>query len=115
MPPEKPRKFDIFWAELDPTQGGEIKKTRPCIIVSPDVTNQRLRIVTIVPMTTKVKDFPFRLNVKLANGDVGQIIIEQVRTIDRSRLKGYYGRLADQFHDALEKELVLFFTKRSKE
>ena len=58
------KKFDIYWTNLDPTVGGEIKKTRPCIIVSPDIINGVVQTVIVVPITSTIIDWPFRVKIQ---------------------------------------------------
>ncbi len=70
---------------LEPTLGSEINKTRPCIIFSPDVANKYKKSVVIIPLTSKLKDFPSRVNCSFQNKK-GQIVVDQIRTIDKIRL-----------------------------
>ena len=79
-------RFDIWWVDLDPVRGSEYAKTRPCIVVSPDELNETLRTVVVMPMTTMSRPWPWRLPVSL-EGKVGQICVDQIRVIDKCRLK----------------------------
>lgn len=79
------QRFDVFLINLDPTVGSEIKKTRPCLIISPDEMNRHIRTVIVAPMTTAGKDYPTRVPCKFQEKK-GQIILDQIRTIDKSRL-----------------------------
>jgi len=79
------QRFDVFLINLDPTIGSEIKKTRPSLIISPDEMNRHIRTVIVAPMTTAGKDYPTRVPCKLQNKK-GQIVLDQIRTIDKSRL-----------------------------
>ena len=81
------KRFDIFLVNLDPTIGSEIKKTRPAVIVSPDSMNlSRLKTVIIAPMTSTIKEnFPTRVNTEFKNKK-GQVALDQLRAIDRSRI-----------------------------
>lgn len=82
------KRYDIYWVDLNPTLGSEINKTRPCVIISPDELNRHLNTVVIAPLTSRVRDYyPFRLQVKV-DAKIGQIALDQVRTIDKQRLKG---------------------------
>ena len=82
------KRYDIYWVDLNPTQGSEINKTRPCVIISPDELNEHLSTVVIAPLTSQVRAYyPFRLTVSV-KGKEGQIAIDQVRVIDKKRLKG---------------------------
>ena len=79
------QRFDVFLINLDPTIGSEIKKTRPCLIISPEEINRHIRTVIVAPMTTAGKDYPTRVPCKFQNKK-GQIVLDQIRTIDKSRL-----------------------------
>ena len=78
-------RFDVYLINLDPTVGYEIKKTRPCLIISPDEMNRHIRTVIVAPMTTAGKEYPTRISCTFKKKK-GQIVIDQIRTIDRSRL-----------------------------
>jgi mRNA interferase MazF len=79
------RRFDVFLINLDSTIGSEIKKTRPCLIISPEEINRHIRTVIVAPVTTAGKDYPTRVPCKFQNTK-GQIVLDQIRTIDKSRL-----------------------------
>ena len=79
------RQYEIVLVNLDPTVGSEIKKTRPCVIISPDEINRHLRTVTIVPMTSKSHPYPTGIKVRHGN-QIGWIVIDQLRTIDKIRV-----------------------------
>lgn len=85
-------RFDVFLVNLDPTLGHEIKKTRPCLIISPDEMNKHIETIIIAPMTTKGRSYPSRLPVSF-QGKKGQIVLDQIRTIDKSRLTRKLGRI----------------------
>lgn len=87
--------YDIVLINLDPTLGSEIKKTRPCVIISPIEMNDNLRTTTIAPMTTKSRKYPTRVKVK-HNKQVGWIVIDQIRTIDKTRIIKNLGSLTDE-------------------
>lgn len=78
-------RFDVYLVNLDPTIGHEIKKTRPCLIISPDEMNRNISTVIIAPMTTKGRNYPSRIPCSF-QGKNGQIILDQIRTIDKERL-----------------------------
>ncbi len=86
------KQYQIVLINLDPTIGSEIRKTRPCVIISPDEMNKYLRTVIIAPMTTKSKDYPTRIKTKF-NGKTGWIVIDQIRTIDKKRIIRVLGEL----------------------
>ncbi len=85
------RRFDVFLISLDPTRGSEIRKTRPCVVVSPDEMHV-LRTVIVAPMTTTGKAWPTRVPTTFAGKD-GFVVLDQIRTVDRSRLVRRLGRL----------------------
>ena len=79
---------------LNPTIGSEIKKTRPCIIISPNEMNKYLRTVVIAPMTTSSKNYPTRVEMK-HNGKIGWVVLDQIRTIDKQRIIKVLGRMTE--------------------
>lgn len=79
------RRFDVYLIRLDPTEGREIRKTRPCLIISPDEMNRHIDTVIVAPMTTKGRPFPTRLPVRFRR-KAGQIVLDQLRTVDKTRL-----------------------------
>lgn len=85
--------YQIVLVNLNPTIGSEIKKTRPCVIISPDEMNKFLRTIVVAPMTTKSKKYPTRIEVK-HDKKIGWIVIDQIRTIDRERIIKVLGRLS---------------------
>ena len=87
------RRGDVFLVSLDPVKGGEIKKTRPCVIVSPDELNAHLRTYTVAPLTTGGHPYPFRVPCRF-EGRSGYVVIDQIRTVDRERLVRRLGKLA---------------------
>ena len=84
---------DIVLVNLDPTIGSEIRKTRPCAIISPDEMNKYLRTIVVAPMTTKSKNYPTRIEVK-HDGEIGWVVLDQIRTIDSKRIIKKLGRLS---------------------
>ena len=78
-------RFDVYLINLDPTIGSEIQKVRPCLIISPDEMNRHIRTVIVAPMTTASKDYPTRVSCKFKKKK-GQIVLDQIRTIDKTRL-----------------------------
>ena len=87
------RQYDIILVNLDPTVGSEIKKTRPCVVISPDEMNKHLRTVVIAPMTTTSKNYPTRVEIKHEN-KLGWIVLDQAKTIDKQRILKNLGRLS---------------------
>ncbi len=78
-------RFEVYLINLDPTVGSEIKKVRPCVVVSPDEMNRHIRTVIVAPMTTKGQPYPTRVPCRFA-GKRGQIALDQLRAVDRARL-----------------------------
>jgi mRNA interferase MazF len=85
-------RFEVYLVGLDPTIGSEIKKTRPCLVVSPDEMNRHIRTVIVAPMTTKGRTYPTRVACRF-RGKSGQVVLDQVRTVDAARLVRKLGRL----------------------
>jgi mRNA interferase MazF len=79
------KRFDVYLVSLDPTVGSEIQKIRPCLVVSPDEMNLNIQTVIIAPMTSKSKDYPTRISC-LFRKKQGHIVLDQMRTIDKTRL-----------------------------
>lgn len=86
------KRFDVYLINLDPTIGSEIQKTRPCLVVSPDEMNRFIRTVIVAPMTTRGTSYPTRVACKF-QGKQGQIVLDQVRTVDRTRLVRKLGKI----------------------
>jgi mRNA interferase MazF len=88
------KRFEVYLINLDPSIGSEIQKMRPCLIISPDEMNNHIATVIVAPMTTKGKDYPTRVNC-LFEGKSGQIVLDQIRTVDKSRLVKKLGKISD--------------------
>lgn len=86
------RRGEVFRVALDPTRGGEIRKTRPCVIVSPDELNAYLRTFIVAPLTTGGHPYPFRVPCRFGRR-AGHAVLDQIRTVDRERLMRRMGRL----------------------
>lgn len=87
--------YSIVLVNLDPTIGSEIKKTRPCVIISPDEMNKHLRTLIIAPMTSQSKNYPTRIEVK-HNQKNGWIVLDQIRTIDKQRVLKSIDKLTEK-------------------
>ncbi len=85
-------RFEVYLVSLDPSHGHEIRKTRPCVIISPDEMNHHIGTVIIAPMTTKGRDYPTRIPLTFKRKK-GQIVLDQIRTVDKTRLVKRLGRL----------------------
>ena len=106
-----PKRFDVWHVELNSTQGSEINKIRPCLIVSPAETNKYLNTVVIVPLTSTIKPYPSRLNCVFKNRN-GQLVVDQIRSIDKSRLIEKMGKM-DEKTNQLVCELIAEMFKYS--
>ena len=88
------RRGDVFWVELDPVRGAEMTKTRPCIVLSANEVNQRRRTVVIVPLTSTAEQARFPLLIEApSTGKGSKVRTEQIRVVDKARLKGFMGRV----------------------
>ncbi|MEM0517409.1 type II toxin-antitoxin system PemK/MazF family toxin [Aequorivita flava] len=94
------KQYDIYWVNLDPTVGSEIKKTRPCLIISPDFSNKILNTLFVAPITSTLRNFPMRIEIIL-KGKRGQVALDQIRCIDKLRL----GNKMDSLNKRSIKEL----------
>jgi mRNA interferase MazF len=83
---------EVYLVDLRPTRGGEIRKARPCVVVSPDELNQHLRTHIVAPLTTGSFGYPFRVECRFG-GKAGHVVLDQMRTVDRERLVRRLGRL----------------------
>src|SRR5690349_23324614 len=88
-------RFEIYLINLDPTIGSEIRKTRPCLVISPDEINHNIRTLIVAPLTTKGQTYPTRVPCRF-KGKAGQVVLDQIRTVDRSRLVKKLGRIDDK-------------------
>jgi len=102
-------RFDVYLVGLDPTVGSEIRKERPCLIVSPDEMNRYISTVIVAPMTTKGRDYPTRVSC-VFQGKKGQIVLDQIRTLDKSRLTKKLGVLEKRKHDQVLSVLIEMFS-----
>lgn len=89
------RRFEVYLVSLDPTMGSEIRKTRPCLIISPDEMNRYIATVIVAPMTTKGKDYPTRVSCTFMRKH-GQVVLDQIRTVDKSRLVQKLGVISQE-------------------
>lgn len=93
MMAEAVHRGDVFLIGLDPTRGGEIQKTRPCVIVSPDELNSNLKTFIVAPLTTGSHSYPFRVPCRFEDRP-GHVVLDQIRTVDRERLVRRLGKLS---------------------
>ena len=86
------KRFDVYLVNLDPAIGHEIKKNRPCLVISPDELNRNISTVIVAPMTTKGRNYPTRVSCTF-NDKKGQILLEQMRAVDKTRLIKRLGKV----------------------
>jgi mRNA interferase MazF len=98
----------VYWVNLDPTKGHEMAKTRPCVVVSPDQLNKHLQTVIVAPLTSTLKEYPWRVKCKVA-GKWRTIATDQLRTVDKERLEGLIDRLDSSESEALMEVLRQMF------
>ncbi|TVZ27654.1 mRNA interferase MazF [Gillisia sp. Hel_I_86] len=103
------KQYSIILVNLDPTIGCEIKKTRHCVIISPNELNKYLKTIVVVPMTTNPNKYPTRISIK-SNGKKGMMAIDQIRTIDKSRIIKTFDKLTSaeirKLKDVIRETLV---------
>ncbi len=100
--------YDIYWTKLDPTQGGEMAKTRPCVVISPTGLNKHLKTVIVIPITSTIRNVSFRVHCFLS-GREGEIAVDQIRSIDKGRLKRKIDKLSNKEIDKLREVLNEMF------
>lgn len=103
-------RFGVYLVNLDPTRGSEIKKTRLCVVISPDEMNRHIRTVIIAPMTTKERTYPSRVSCTF-EGKEGQIVLDQIRTVDKSRLEKRLGELGEEVQEDIISVLSEMFSR----
>ncbi len=101
-------RFDIYLCRLDPRVGSETGKTRPCVVISPDELNQVLRTVIVAPLTTQRKYYKLRVQCRFRRQQ-GEIMIEQLRAVDKSRLINKIGKLSEDKHEEVLARLKEMF------
>lgn len=104
------KRFDVFLVQLNPTIGREIQKTRPCVVISPDEMNKSVGKVIVAPMTSKGADYPSRVICKFEDR-LGQIILDQIRCVDKTRLIKKLGKIIQEEREAVLKVLVEMFAE----
>jgi len=104
------QRFDVWLVALDPTLGSEIQKTRPCLVISPDEMNNYIATVIVAPMTTKGRSYPTRIACSF-QGKKGQIVLDQIRTVDKVRLVKRLGRISEKAQDEVVEILQELFQK----
>jgi len=103
------KRFEVYLVGLNPTVGSEIRKNRPCLIISPDEMNQFIATVIVAPMTTKGRNYPTRIPCSFA-GKKGQIVLDQIRTVDKVRLTKKLGSIDKKTRDNVLSVLAEMFS-----
>jgi mRNA interferase MazF len=109
-PPSSPKQDQVWLVTLDLTQGVEIQKTRPCLVVSPDEMNRHLRTVIIAPMTTVIRPYPTRVGVRF-QGKRGQVALDQLRAVDRQRMVRMLGKVSAKTAQDVSATLIEMFAR----
>ena len=104
-----PQRGEVWLVSLEPTVGSEIKKTRPCVVISPDETNRLLRTVIIAPLTSTIKNYPSRLVITFQNKQ-GSVVLDQIRTVDKSRLIKKLGIVTNEEYQSIARILIEMFS-----
>jgi mRNA interferase MazF len=102
------RRFDVHVINLEPTLGSEIRKVRPCAVISPDEMNRHIRTVIVAPMTTKGQPYPTRVSCRFA-GRTAQVVLDQIRTVDKVRLVKRLGKLPPSAQEEVLAKLAEMF------
>jgi len=105
-----PRRDEVWLIALDPSKGSEIKKTRPCLVISPDEMNEPLLTVLVAPMTTTVRNYPTRVNLTFRT-KTGRIALDQLRAVDRQRLVRRLGVVSTKTAREVSSLLVEMFVR----
>lgn len=103
------QQYEVYWISLDPTQGSEMAKTRPCVVVSPDEMNQFLRTLIIIPITSTVKMYPWRAQCVISDRQ-GSAAADQIKVVDKTRIGSKIGKLSKaeitSLKEVIEKMLI---------
>ena len=103
-------RLDVYLVNLDPTIGSEIRKTRPCLVISPDEVNRHIATVIVAPMTSQGRAYPTRVACRFEGKD-GQIVLDQIRTVDKTRLVKKLGRISQSTQGAVLALLAELFAE----
>ncbi len=94
------KRFEVYLVKLDPTVGSEIHKTRPCLVISPDEINRFINTIIVAPMTTKGRPYPTRVPLRFKSKR-GHVVLDQIRTVDKTRLVKKLGQVDSQTQRAV--------------
>ena len=103
------QRFDIYYVNLDPTIGTEIKKTRPCVIISPNEMNTQISTLIIAPLTSKLRNYPTRISCRVEEKQC-QIVLDQIRIVDKSRLSKKIDTLSKPIQNKVVEKLIEIFS-----
>lgn len=104
------KRFEVYLVNLDPTVGSEIQKTRPCLVISPDEMNRNIATLIVAPMTTQGQAYPTRVACRF-QGKAGQVVLDQIRTVDKTRLIRRLGRISLSAQKAVLSVLAEMFAE----
>ena len=104
------KRFEVYLVNLDPTVGHEIKKSRPCLVISPDEMNRYISTVIVAPMTTKGRNYPTRVQCTF-KGKEGHVVLDQIRTVDKARLAKRLGKIDSQTQTEIFSVLAELFSE----
>ncbi len=104
-----PQRSEVWLVSLEPTIGSEIRKTRPCVVVSPNETNRLLRTVIVAPLTSTIKNYPTRLSITFQSRQ-SSVVLDQIRTVDKSRLLKKLGMINTEECQLMADILVEMFS-----
>jgi mRNA interferase MazF len=105
-----PRRDEVWLVALDPSKGSEIKKTRPCLVISPDEMNEPLQTALVAPMTTTLRNYPTRVNLTFQS-KTGQVALDQLRAVDRQRLVKKLGAISTKTARVVSNVLIEMFAR----
>ena len=103
-----PKRFEVYLASLDPTVGAEIRKTRPCVVISPDEANRHLQTVLVAPLTTTRRNYPSRVALRFQGRD-GEAALDQMRAVDAGRLAKRLGAISSEAARRITATLLEYF------
>jgi mRNA interferase MazF len=103
------KRFEVYLVNLDPTVGSEIKKSRPCLVISPNELNRFIATVIVAPMTTKGRDYPSRVSC-VFQGKQAHVVLDQIRTVDKTRLVRRLGKVGPQTQSEVLSVLAEMFS-----
>jgi len=103
------KRFEVYLVNLDPSVGSEIKKSRPCLVISPGELNRFIATVIVAPMTTKGRDYPSRVS-RVFQGKQAQVVLDQIRTVDKTRLVKRLGKVGSQTQSEVLSALAEMFS-----